>query len=104
MPQIVFANEPRLDREQMIEMLRSGDEQYDPVEELLDLQRELIAFEQEHGISSVELHRRYHAGEMGDAVEVVHWAGLYRQYVQLKSVISDSLNVVVSTSSVLLPT
>ena len=40
MPQIVFANEPRLDREQMIEMLRSADEQYDPVEELLDLQRE----------------------------------------------------------------
>ena len=103
MPQITYANEPRLDREQLIAMLRNAEEQYNPVDELLDLQRELIAFEQAHGMSSAELHRRYHAGEMGDAVEIVRWAGLYRQYVELKSVISDSLNVVVSTSSVLLP-
>jgi len=84
-------------------MLRAADEHDDPVEELLDLQRELIVFEQKQGIASAEFYRRYHAGEMGDAVEIVHWAGLYRQYVQLKSVISDSLNVVVSINTVPLP-
>ena len=103
MPQIVFTDQPRLDKQQLVEILRAADEQYDPVEELLDLQRELLVVEQKQGITSAEFYQRYHAGEMGDAVEIVRWAALYRQYVQLKSMISDSLNVVVSINSVPLP-
>lgn len=103
MSQITFADQPRLDRDQLTKVLREAEEQYNPVDELLDMQRELIALEQRYGISSTELHRRFQAGEMGDAVEIVYWASLHRQYVELKSIISDSLDVVVSTSPVALP-
>ena len=86
MPQITFADQPRLDRSQLTKLLREAEEQYDPVDELLDMQREIIALEQKHDISSTELYRRYQAGEIGDAVEIVYWAGLHRQYVELKSI------------------
>jgi hypothetical protein len=80
------------------ETLRAVREQvadYDPVDKLLQLQRELLSLEQRYGLSSSEFYRRYQAGEMGDDVEIVGWAGRYRAFVELRSSIADSLNQVI---------
>lgn len=42
-----------------------------------ETQRELEPFERQHGMSSEECHRRFVAGELGDAVDIVEWMGLY---------------------------
>lgn len=42
MPEITLTDQPRLDRRQFMERLRTAEEDYDPVEELLDIQRDSI--------------------------------------------------------------
>lgn len=68
---------------------------YDPVDKLLQLQRELLILEQRYGLSSSEFYRRYQAGDMGDDVEIVGWAGRYRAFLELRGSIADSLNQIV---------
>ena len=45
--------------------------------QLEDVQRELEPFERQYGMGSEECHRRFMAGEMGDAADIVEWMGLY---------------------------
>jgi hypothetical protein len=45
--------------------------------QLEEVQRELEPFERQYGMSSEECHRRFMAGEMGDAADSVEWMGLY---------------------------
>jgi len=72
--------------------LREAREQYDPLDALLALQRELIALESKHGMTSEAFQRLYQAGEAGDATELIWWAGRYRQYLQLKLAIRENLD------------
>jgi hypothetical protein len=44
---------------------------------LADVQRELVPFEQQYGMSSAEGHRRFQSGELGDSADVMEWMGLY---------------------------
>ena len=82
--------------EAFAQQLREVSAQYDPVEKLLSLERDMAQFEQTHGLSSSEFFRRYQAGTMGDAIEYVRWAGRYRLYRSLKELISSSLQMVVA--------
>ena len=45
--------------------------------QLEEVQRELEPFEQQYGMGSEECHRRFMAGELGDAADIVEWMGLY---------------------------
>lgn len=45
--------------------------------QLEEVQRELEPFERQYGMSSEECHRRFMAGELGDAADIVEWMGLY---------------------------
>ena len=74
--------------EEFRKALRESIEQYDPVEELLRLQRELDALEQRYHISSAECYRRFVAGEMGDNLEIFGWVGRYHGFVELKAAIA----------------
>ena len=96
MAQIEYHSESMPTREQFHERLREASEQYDPLDALLTLQRELIVLEAKHGVTSEVAYQRYQAGESGDDLEVIWWAGRYRQYLQLKAAISASLNVVIA--------
>ena len=44
---------------------------------LADVQRELVPFEQQYGMSSAEGHCRFQAGKLGDSADVMEWMGLY---------------------------
>lgn len=69
---------------------------YDPLDKLLQLQRDLFRLEQKHSLSSDEFYRRYHAGEMGDDIEIIGWAGRYRLFLELRAMITDGLNQVMT--------
>jgi hypothetical protein len=45
--------------------------------QLEEVQRELEPFERQYGMSSEECCRRFMAGELGDAADIVEWMGLY---------------------------
>lgn len=99
MPTYQFNQETIPSTAKLHALFRQADETYDPLEELLRLERDLARLEAEHGLSSSAFLERYLAGEMGDAVETVAWAGRYRLYLNLKRAISESLQVVVTVAS-----
>ncbi len=74
--------------------LQEAREAYDPLEELLALERELLLQEQQHGLSSAEFYSRFMAGEGGDSPDVISWVGRYEAYLNLKAAISESLSLV----------
>ena len=94
MPTYVFNQETMPTPEEFALLLREGDKNYDPLEELLQLERELAALENKHQMSSSEFFRLYNEGKAGDSVEIVGWAGKYRIYRDLKKAIHKSLEIV----------
>lgn len=71
---------------------------YDPIDELLSLERKLMLREQQSGQSSAEFYARFLAGEGGDSPDAVVWVGLYEAYLHLKASITESLNLVITAS------
>ena len=63
---------------------------------LEEVWRELEPFERQYGMSSEECHRRFMAGEMGDAADIMEWMGLYddillyREHVETLRVAADA--------------
>lgn len=84
--------------EEFRRLWQQADEEYDPLEELLRLDRELALLEAEHEMDSAEFFSRYQTGEVGDNITYVAWAGRYRLYLNLKHAISDSLRLVVTVA------
>jgi|GEM_PF-749970 len=97
MPGLEFVDQPLLPRAEFIRMLEKMSESYDPLEELLALERDLVALEQKYSLSSADFFQRYQAGDIGDEIEIIRWAGRYKVYLKLKQAISDSLKIVITT-------
>jgi hypothetical protein len=81
---------------EILTTLREQATTYEPVDKLLQLQRELLRLEQKYALVSDEFYRRYQAGQMGDDVEIVGWAGRYRLFLELRAAIADGLNQVIA--------
>jgi len=96
MPTIEFNQNNQPSVAELRQLLQNAEENYDPIEELLHLERQLAQLEQTHGLTSAEFYRRYQDGEMGDDVAYVAWAGRYRLYLRLKRTISNSLKLVLA--------
>ncbi len=77
-------------------LLREASESYDPVDELLILERALRDLEQRHGLPSAEFYARFVVGDAGDDPEVIGWAVRYESFVRLKIAISEGLKLVVA--------
>jgi len=88
--------------EEFAKTLGEAGKQYDPAEELLRLERELVRLDEKYSMSSAEFFCQYPKGELGDDVEIVEWAGRYRLYQRLKQTISNSLNLVVTSQAIAL--
>jgi hypothetical protein len=86
----------KLTRDVLREWWQRQDEQCDPLEELLRLERMLSQLEWQHGLDSAEFYHRFQSGEMGDDLTYVRWAGQYQLYLNLKQTISASLRLVVT--------
>lgn len=86
----------QLSAAEIVKTLREQAVTYDPLDRLLQLQSDLFRLEQKHGLSSDEFYRRYQAGQMGDDLDIIGWAGRYRLFLELRAVIADGLNQVMT--------
>jgi hypothetical protein len=98
MSTIEFNQENKPSVAELRQLLQDAEENYDPIEELLHLERQLAQLEQTHGLTSADFYRRYQAGKMGDDLTFITWAGRYRLYLRLKESISNSLKLVLADS------
>lgn len=96
MPVFEFNQDNMPTGEEFRRILQQAEEDYDPLEELLSMERELARLEQDHGMASAEFFERYQTGELGDEFAYVVWAGTYRLYLRLRKAISESLNLVLA--------
>ena len=53
--------------------------------DLADLQERLRAFETRYQMPSEAFYRRYHAGELGDAMDVVEWSIFYEMWEAVRA-------------------
>ena len=73
-----------------LRMVRERNAEYDPLDRLLQLQRELVTLETQHGLASTAMFRRFQAGELGDDAEIVAWVGRYRMFLELREIVPAS--------------
>jgi hypothetical protein len=65
-------------------LLRSISEPRGTIEEGLDdLLDALKEFEKKFGMSTLEFYRKFLAGQMGDDMDVIEWAGLFEAFMLL---------------------
>lgn len=97
----MVANDKTMDRLQYLETLyRQGyrseviDRSLDKIialeraaarREYADLRERLQAFETRYQISSEDFYRRFRAGEMGDAMDVVEWSIFYEMWESVRA-------------------
>lgn len=55
-----------------------------PIDDFVQLVRDLTLLEQKHGMSSSELYERYQRGEMGDEMEFMRWVTKFEIYEEMK--------------------
>jgi hypothetical protein len=55
-----------------------------PIDDFVQLVRDLTLLEQKHGLSSTEFYGRYQRGEMGDEIEFMRWASNFEIYMEIK--------------------
>ena len=55
-----------------------------PIDDFVQLVRDLTLLEQKHGLSSTEFYNRYQRGEMGDEMEIMRWASKFEIYEEMK--------------------
>jgi hypothetical protein len=53
--------------------------------EYADLRERLQAFETRYQLSSEDFYRRFRAGEMGDAMDVVEWSVFYEMWESVRA-------------------
>lgn len=55
-----------------------------PIDDFVQLVRDLTLLEQKHGVSSAEFYERFQRGEMGDEMEFMRWATKFEIYEEMK--------------------
>ena len=64
-----------------------------PIDDFVQLVRDLALLEQKHGLSSAEFYRRYQQGEMGDEVEIMRWATKFEIYQEMKEDLDNTFSL-----------
>jgi hypothetical protein len=67
-----------------------------PVDDFVQLIRELTLLEQKHGLDSAEFYKRYQQGEMGDDMEIVRWATKVEIYREMKKDLDKTFSLLES--------
>lgn len=67
------------------QLLQDTLERTSPLEDFIQLVRDLMRFELQYGLNSSDFFRRFEAGEMGDAIDFMQWANKYEMYQEMKA-------------------
>jgi len=69
----------------LIETLQMALEKGSPLEDFIQLVRDLTQFELQYQMDSSEFFRRFQQGEMGDQMDYMRWANKYEMYREMKA-------------------
>jgi hypothetical protein len=67
------------------EILQNALERTSPLEDLVQVVRDLASYELQHELESPEFFARFQRGEMGDQIEFIRWANKYEIYQEMKA-------------------
>lgn len=84
MARLSFTSENMPKPEEFQQMLTEAMAESNPVDELLELARELQEYERKYEMSSSEFFERFQQGELGDDMDWIDWAGAYQLFQRLK--------------------
>ena len=85
MPKVSYTKEnmPKKPGE-MVKALREAAKTTTPLDDLIDLTREMAHLEIKYKMSSEEFYQKFNTGQMGDKMEIMHWANIYEIQKHLK--------------------
>ena len=85
MPRIKFTAEtmPKSSAE-FQRILREAWENASPLDDLIELVRDLVLLEQQYGLDSAEFYERFQQGKLGDDLDYFDWATKFEMYCQAK--------------------
>ena len=92
MPRIKFTAEtmPK-SSEEFQRILREAWENASPLDDLIELVRDLVLLEQQYGIDSVEFYEQFQQGKLGDDLDYIDWATKFEMYCQTREEIDTRL-------------
>ncbi len=76
-------------------LLEQMEAQSSPLDDILSLLRDLVAFEQKYNMASDVFYARFMRGEMGDAMPFIEWAGQYELYLETKHELASQITTTV---------
>ncbi len=65
-------------------ILQNALDKASPIEDFIQIVRDLTHFEVQHQLGSQEFFERFQQGEMGDRIEYMRWANKYEIYQEMK--------------------
>jgi hypothetical protein len=70
--------------EEIAKVLREVAKHTTPIDDLIELTRDMVRLEVKYNISSDEFYKKFNKGEMGDKMEIMRWASWYELHRDLK--------------------
>ncbi len=64
-----------------------------PIDDLVQLVRDLTLLEQKFDMDSAEFYQRYQRGEMGDEMEIMRWATKFEIYEEMKQDLDSTFSL-----------
>jgi len=66
-------------------ILQNALEKASPVEDFIQIVRDLARYETQYGHNSQEFFEHFQRGEMGDQIDYIRWANKYEMYQEMKT-------------------
>jgi hypothetical protein len=91
MAKIVITKDNPLTPDEFKKLLEQMVARDSAIENIVELIRDLIAFEREYGMTSDVFYARFMRGEMGDDLPFIMWAGQYELYLESKHEVESQI-------------
>jgi transcriptional regulator NrdR family protein len=87
MPLVTFSSKTMPESgETLWGILQNALDKASPIEDFIQVVRDLTRFELQHQLGSQEFFERFQQGEMGDRIEYMRWANKYEIYQEIKDI------------------
>ncbi len=77
--------------------LREALERTAPLEDFVQVVRDLTQHEMRHGMNSRSFYAQFLAGEMGDEIDLIRWANMYEVYQETKAELEQMGDTVIAS-------
>lgn len=78
------------------ELLRTALECSSPLEDFIQIIRDMTQYEMRHQMDSQEFFTRFQSGALGDEMDYMRWANKYEIYLEMKSNLQQMFDVLLN--------